>query len=455
MRESFFEKRIGKDLNIVKVVLLLTGALHGTKNQVREYLQGFRKYDWLWKDDMDQAYKKFIALHPSLEDYEMELKRFKAIEQEIELIAPMHNIGALSLCTRNLKLQLMHEGSQWKVLYSDKLHYEAMTRMEELSDYIKNAMKRLNREVTNLNTLRLVMDELKEIREKEAGIEMEIGPVMDMYKMLESYLPPSYMGKEEMDKRSVLRSSWRKLVDYAEEVTDKLGLLQVQFKRKLVKDVQTFYVDVIQFRADYLSNGPMVPQIPPMDAVERLHRYKEEYLIRERKFELYQSGEELFALKKTDYPELAKTKQELSLLDRLYGLYVDVLETGKAWREILWMDVKDQIDDMGAKIEKFAADCKRMPSRLRDWQAYKDLQQTIIDFQTVLPLMLELSKPAIKTRHWGEVMKVTGKTFNVDGAELKLQTLLDAKLENYKDEIDEITDSAEKQQSIEIKLVEI
>ena len=38
------------------------------------------------------------------------------VENEIELIA-LANI-TLSLNTKNLKLQLKHEGSQWKVLYS-------------------------------------------------------------------------------------------------------------------------------------------------------------------------------------------------------------------------------------------------------------------------------------------------------------------------------------------------
>lgn len=36
-----------------QVALLLTGAFHGTKNQVAEYMTSFRKYDWLWKDDME------------------------------------------------------------------------------------------------------------------------------------------------------------------------------------------------------------------------------------------------------------------------------------------------------------------------------------------------------------------------------------------------------------------
>ena len=79
----------------------------------------------------------------------------------------------------------------------------------------------------------------------------------------------------------------------------------------------------------------------------------------------------------------------------------------------------------------------------------------IEDFAAVLPLLQELSKESIKTRHWGEVMKVTGTTFNVDGAEFKLQTLLDANLVAHIEDIEEICDSADKQLGIENKLREI
>ena len=61
---SFFEL-LGLDVEIVKTVLLLTGGMHGTRNMVHEYLKGFAKYDWLWKDDKELSYKKFIATNHS------------------------------------------------------------------------------------------------------------------------------------------------------------------------------------------------------------------------------------------------------------------------------------------------------------------------------------------------------------------------------------------------------
>jgi len=72
-RVTFFDQ-LGQDVERVKTVLLLTGAMHGTKNMVNEYLLKYRKYDWLWKDDKEITYRKFVAKSPNIEMFEGELK---------------------------------------------------------------------------------------------------------------------------------------------------------------------------------------------------------------------------------------------------------------------------------------------------------------------------------------------------------------------------------------------
>jgi hypothetical protein len=40
--------------------------------------------------------------------------------------------------------------------------------------------------------------------------------------------------------------------------------------------------------------------------------------VRKRKWDAYASGEELFGLPLTSYPELEKTQEEVAMLDKLY-----------------------------------------------------------------------------------------------------------------------------------------
>jgi dynein heavy chain, axonemal len=58
------------------VCLLLTGALHGTRNYISHYLSEFQRFDWLWKDDKEAQYRRFLDRHhdnPTLDAFEAEL----------------------------------------------------------------------------------------------------------------------------------------------------------------------------------------------------------------------------------------------------------------------------------------------------------------------------------------------------------------------------------------------
>jgi len=467
-RKTFFDE-ITCDLQVAVVCLLLTGSVQGLKQNVTKYLERFYEYQWLWSDDKDRAYAKFMATKPSLQEYEAKLTEFQEVDRHINAITSMHVIGAMSINTSTLKNNLRYEVQTWKLTFSRFLHEQARSDMEDLYNYMKQTEQRLKRsesiktlvqrESSSSNSdvlqeLSSIMDVLREIRERESGIEQEIAPVLDMYSMLERFVGSQGLGDQENDNKEVLRYRWECLVDYAERVTDELGELQESFKRKLLREIKEFVNDVIVFRNEFVANGPMVPGISPKVAVDRLRRFHEEYEIRERKFNLYRNGEELFALQHTMYPELVKTKKELVLLDQLYKLYTDVIDTIEDWKQIEWERVRDEIDDMAERMEEFASRCKKMPPKLRDWDAYKDLKKQIDEFMVVLPLLQSLAKPSIMQRHWTEVSRKCGTDFVV-GPEFRLQTLLDAKLIPAAEEIGEICDNADKQLAVQKKIAEI
>jgi hypothetical protein len=56
--------------------------------------------------------------------------------------------------------------------------------------------------------------------------------------------------------------------------------VQVKFKRDLVKEVAAFVQDAQTFRKDWEANGPMVPGLDPMEAVDRLKKFQQMFEVR-------------------------------------------------------------------------------------------------------------------------------------------------------------------------------
>lgn len=76
-------------------------------------------------ESISEIIKKFEKKHPTLQDYEERLKEYSAIEDEIEIIEPVHKIGAMALKTANLKEGLKACAKDWKNSFARDLHKRA------------------------------------------------------------------------------------------------------------------------------------------------------------------------------------------------------------------------------------------------------------------------------------------------------------------------------------------
>lgn len=219
-REPFYDW-IAKDKEIVKVILLLTGSIQGTKNNVKKFLDSFEKYDSLWKQKPDESLKRFNSKSPSLEDIEDKLNEFLSLGEQVAQIDSYHQIGALSLKTEHVMRGLLKWIEQWKEVYSKDLFKKAKSLLEHLQDDIKQIRLRIEKPAKDIDSLGNVMHALEEIRKKESDIELQFRPVAEMYSLLDRVLP-DIMATEEKDVQNTLKKEWVQLVAFSETVRNEL-----------------------------------------------------------------------------------------------------------------------------------------------------------------------------------------------------------------------------------------
>jgi len=362
-----------------------------------------------------------------------------------------HQIGALSLKTENVKASLKGYIQQWKDTFSRELHKKAKALLESLTDEIKQIRLKIDKPVKDIDSLGSVMSALEEIRKKQSDISLQFKPITDMYNLVETYFADS-MDKEESYQKENIRKTWEQLVVKAVQVRNELQGQQGQYKLNLIQAVNSLTIDVKAFRNDFDTEGPMVPGLEPRDALERLRKFTEEFSVRKRKFDSQFAGETLFGLPHTPYPELMKTEQQIELLDKLYSLYSKVKDTIAKWKEVPWTDILVEIDKMVETTETFSRDCARLPGQLKTWGAYKELKTELDEMTEVLPLISAMAKPSIRDRHWDEVCEIMKKDIPYTSENFILKDLLEVKLLDRQEDIEEITENADKQLKLQVQL---
>ncbi|XP_061675571.1 dynein axonemal heavy chain 5 [Syngnathoides biaculeatus] len=446
-----YYKSVSENKEIAKLVSVLGTSIVSNRKEVTQALDRFRRYHHIWKKDRGDTMQKFLQDSPLLSEFESQILYYRDLQQEINSEPECMTVGALALFMGDLKMALTAETKNWMVDYGQYCNRKYRSEMEQIFNFIDEAGKKLNRQIKDLDDIRIAMAAFKAIRESQIAIDFQVAPIEESYAMLHKY--DLSVAKEEADKVDTLRYMWEKLLLRSAEVQNELIALQPKFRAELFTNVRIFVEDCQQFYADYDKDGPMVVGLAPQDASDRLMMYQNRFDNLFRKYITYTGGEELFGLPVTQHPQLLEIRKQLSLLQKLYGLYNNVIETVNGYNDILWADL--QIEKINNDLQDFQTRCRKLPRALKEWQAFLELKKIIDEFNECCPLLELMANKAMMTRHWKRISQVTGHTFEIETDTFKLRSILEAPLLRYKEEIEDICISAVKERDIEQKLKQV
>ena len=448
--ESFYPLVVD-DEGIVRSVFILSNAVERWKMCITDYLKAFGRFSHLWTLNMQEEYDNFLKTNPSVSAFEAKIQSFVKVEEDLMNIPYFQNIGPLCVCTESLKFALKAEISTWKGKFAQILHENARKALNDFLEYMENSTTLLENHVVSLDDLKKMMKILDEVQDKDLEIDLLFSPVEDMYSLLSLY--SVRLPHEEIEKANSLRVKWKILKNKVLCKDNDLVTIKNRFRRELEKHIKAFTVDVIQFRNDFDANGPLASGLNPAAGIRRLKNFSRIYEEKLATSMLYAEGEKLFSIPVTNYPELTKTGEDLDLLNSLYNLYTKLVFFDSSVRDTLWEKV--DFTDLQKKVVFYAEEEKKLDRKVRDWDAGIEIKHYIKEYQETLPVLIALSSDSIKNRHWLQVMNITGKSFNLDTNFFKLSHLLDAELLRFREDLNEICVSANREMELEIMLTQI
>uniref|UniRef100_A0A452H0T0 Dynein axonemal heavy chain 5 n=1 Tax=Gopherus agassizii TaxID=38772 RepID=A0A452H0T0_9SAUR len=434
------DKQISEHKDVNKAVIQLTTVILSLKTDAVDILKSFAKFSSIWNQDPEEKVKEFLETNPVISEFQTQINYFSQLEIQIRELPSHCILESVDFATESLKMALIQECRLRQRSFGLALNKKAAMDMDAIYTFIDNLSKRLNRPINDLDDVRGAMEALKEIREAEIKIDITVGPIEESYALLHKY---DLLFKDGNAER----------VDglaYVLKIQDLLLEVQPSMKTDLLNGVKKFQIDAVEFYTDYNEKGPGAEDIPPWEASDRLQIFQAKFDELWRKYITFSSGEELFGLSVTEYPELHKIKRELTLLQKLYGLYNSVNANISGYYEIFWSDL--DIEKINSELLDFQNRIRKLPKALKEWQAFHDLKKKIDDFAESCPLLEMMANKAMMPRHWERIAQVTGHKFDVVSESFSLKNIMDASLLKYKEDIEDICISAVKEKDIEAKL---
>ncbi|XP_066487525.1 dynein axonemal heavy chain 11 [Tiliqua scincoides] len=450
---------------------VIMGRVADVITKAADFKNSLGAYAYLWVDDRSEFMKQFLLYGHVLAPEETETRADvgnsdeRPITQQFkEQIDIYENLyiqmskfedfrifeGWLRVDTKPFKISLLNIIKKWSWMFKEYLLRFVIDSLADLEEFIKVADAELHKELKegDYNGLAGVMVHLLAVRDRQAATDELFEPLKDTIILLESYglkMPDHvYVQVEELPER------WNATKKLAVTIKHEVTPLLTSEVTLLRKKCAAFDGKQIGFRERFRVDAPFhfgakTPYALLDKANQDLETLEEEMLH-------IQESANLFEVIVPDYKQMKQCRKEIKLLKEIWDIHTNVTSSINNWTKSHWKKIS--MEQMDVELRRFAKELWLLDKDVHPWNVYIGLELTIKNLVTSLRVITELQNPAMRERHWYQLMGAIGVQFSIT-ENTTLADLLILKLHNMEDDVRSIVDKAVKELGTEKILIEI
>ncbi|XP_070187600.1 dynein beta chain, ciliary-like isoform X2 [Littorina saxatilis] len=449
----------------------LMERVHTIMTKATEYRNSYDNYAYLWVDDRNEFMRQFLLYNhvltaeeieahadegvpenpPTLAQFKEQIDTYEKIYQEAETVEGIQIFDQwFRVDAKPFKQALLNIIKRWSFMFKQHLIDHVTNSLKELGEFIKVTDTGLQKEVTegDYDGLVYVMGNLGAVRERQATTDEMFEPLKQTIELLKTY--DQEMPEEVHMQLQELPEQWNNTKKIAITVKQQVAPLQANEVANIRRKSATFDVSQHKFRERFRAIQPFKYNCERPYVL--LDKYNEEICVMEKEMQQMLESASLFEVNVPDFKQLKQCRKELKLLKALWDYIVIVRSSIEDWKTTPWKSIN--VEQMDLDCKKFAKDIRSLDKDMRAWDAYLGVESTVKNMLTSLRAVSELQNPAIRDRHWQQLMAATKVKFVMDDS-TTLSDLLSLNLHNFEDEVRGIVDKAVKEMSMEKVLKEL
>uniref|UniRef100_A0A8C4V4J9 Dynein axonemal heavy chain 17 n=1 Tax=Falco tinnunculus TaxID=100819 RepID=A0A8C4V4J9_FALTI len=448
----------------------LMGRVQAVMAACCDYRSAFDHYSYLYGDDRKEFCRQFllyghiltaaeIEAHaedgvpetpPTLQQFKEQIDSYEKIYEEVNCIEPIRIFHSwMKVDARPFKASLLNVIKRWSLVFKQHLVDHVTHSLADLDEFIKTADKGLSKKVEkgDYDGLVEIMGHLLAVKERLSATDAMFEPLKQTIELLKTYeqqLP------EEVYKQMELPEKWNNIKKLAIAVKQHVAPLQANEMTVVRRSCAAFDVEQHRFRERFRKEAPFrFDTEKPYQLLDAKH--SEIKQMESAMTSIYESAG-LFEVMVPDYKQLKQCRKELCLLKELWDMISLVNTSLDDWQTTKWVDIN--VENMDLECKNFAREIRNLDKEMRSWDAFTGLDSKVKNMLTALKAVAELQNPAIRERHWNQLMQMTGVKFVMD-SDTTLADLLKLNLHNFEDEVRGIVDKAVREMSMEKVLKEL
>ncbi|XP_015735401.1 dynein heavy chain 17, axonemal [Coturnix japonica] len=426
-----------------------------------EHCASFEQYSGLWLETPEEFLHHFLTFEstfnpeqpeeipreepPSLQLFKEEIDAFEELYQEMSGFASTVVFGGwLQSDCRPFNQMLLNAARSRVRALKQHLADHVTNSLQELDAFIKEVTAGLSKPVEEGDYDGLVeaMGHLMRVKDRQATTDVMFGPLKETIALLSTY--GEEMPEEVHQQLHDLPEHWENTKKVSILAKQNVAPLQANEVNIIRKKCQQFEVRQQAFREKFREKAPYL--YTAQDPYRSLSKEERNIAAMEREMAALSESAGLFEVPVPEYKQLKVCRRDVRLLKHLWDMIVLVNTSIDDWKTTKWKDIN--VEQMDIDCKKFSKDIRGLDKEMKSWDAFIGLDNSMKNMMTSLRAVNDLQNPAIRDRHWRELMQATKVKFTMS-EDTTLADLLKLHLHNFEDEVRGIVDKAVKESGME------
>ncbi|KEG14252.1 putative dynein heavy chain [Trypanosoma grayi] len=376
-------------------------------------------------------------------DYDTKFQLYFDMISDFDSEGHIKDFGFMRCDESAFYAELVEHVYQWIAMEGQQMNDTVRTRMQKRFTSIIHVNHDLQKPCEKIDDLKFVLEVMHDARTSSLDVEQDISDIKYIYESIMHF--GVKVDPDELKQAMGLRDLWECTLARLHETEKMLEPKKLRFREHTRAEVTSFLQKGCDVLQEFHEKGPGRSGIDLHEGVLLKKEWREHLVKLQARRDQLTKAEKLFGLPLTGHTHLQQLNEELTKVETVYELYEEWVAILKRWNRSSWKDLL--LEDLQNTTEERVKRARVLGKTHGDVEPFRDVQLVILNFHSSLPLLAKLKSPALKQRHWMELMRVTGKQFSIE--QINLDDFISMELYRFTDEIDGIVMAAAREQAVE------
>lgn len=384
-----------------------------------------------------------------IDEFKQAIEKFTGQSEKFNEFKAVLDIGIVQLNAEAIKLKLKPNPIRCRKMLEELIPSLSYTKSLDLIKDLKEANMKLAGAPLNVDEYITQSNYLKQIEDRINDFTTRFSEIKDLNQVVEicfnKYPEPNKTKfNESLQELTTLRQRVQNSAErgesdksrFTKELREKISAVEKRNKDLQEKLAETMIAD---------------KEAPPERVVAFLKdvgEEMEELFTDTRTFNKYQEDLEM---DRTDFEKVRELRDEFRLKNDLWGALHEWNQKIPIWISTQFSQI--DVASITGDVERYYKIAQRSKALEENGNFVSEVLRSRVDsLRNTMPVVISLRDKTLKPRHWENIRQVLNREINIEDPEFTLNTLIQMKVNDFKDEIGEIALKANKESELEKQL---